>query len=68
MKRWGWFLGLIISAPSMLIAIPGIFLAPTLTGKSVSVGLIVGYGLIFALLLPPAARAAFAAKEARLAV
>jgi hypothetical protein len=66
-KRWGWLLSLIVAAPSVLISIPGIFLAPTLTGKSVSVGLIVGYGLTFALLLAPAARAAFAAQRAGVA-
>jgi hypothetical protein len=51
----------------MLIAIPGIFLAPTLIGKSVSVGLIISYGLTFVLLLLPAARAAFAAQRAGVA-
>jgi hypothetical protein len=67
MKRWGWLLTVILSAASALLAIPGIFLPPTLTGKAISVGIIVGYGLTFALLLLPAARAAFAVKGARVA-
>jgi uncharacterized membrane protein (DUF2068 family) len=64
MKRWGRFLSLLLSALSMLLAVPGIFLAPTLFGKAVSVGLIIGYGLTLSLLLLPVARAAFASQRA----
>jgi hypothetical protein len=67
MKRWGWLLTVILAAASALLTIPGLFLPPTLTGKAISVGLIVGYGLVFALLLLPSARSAFAAQRAGVA-
>jgi hypothetical protein len=59
-KRWGWLMTVILSAVSALVAAPGVFLAPTLVGKSVSVGLIVGYGMVLALTALRATRAALA--------
>lgn len=59
-KRWGWLVTVIFSPLSMLSAIPGIFLAPSVAGKAISVGLIVGYGLVLVLVTLPATRKAFA--------
>lgn len=64
MKRWGWLMTVILSAVSALVAIPGIFAAPNAAGKSVSVGLIVGYGLVLMLVTLPTARASFATERA----
>ena len=68
MKHWGWLVTVIVSAVSTVAAVPGIVLAPNAVGKSVSVGLIVGYGLVLVLTVLPATRAAFAAARAHLAM
>jgi hypothetical protein len=59
-QRWGWLVTVILSVFEMLGTVSGIFLAPTVGGKSISVGLIVGYGLVLVLVTLPATRKAFA--------
>jgi hypothetical protein len=59
-KRWGWLLTVILAVFNVLGPISGIFLAPTVAGKAISVGLIVGYGLVLVLLTLPTTRKAFA--------
>jgi hypothetical protein len=67
MQRWSWRLSVILSAVSVLVAVPGIFVAPDVVGKSVSVGLIVLYGLVLVLGVLPATRQAFAEVRTRVA-
>lgn len=66
-KPWGRLLTIVLSAVSAVSAVPGIFLAPNLAGKSVSVALIVLYGLVLVLAVLPATRQAFATDRTRFA-
>jgi hypothetical protein len=59
-KRWGWLVTVILAVFNTLGPISGIFLAPTVVGKAISVGLIVGYGLALILVTLPTTRKAFA--------
>ena len=59
-KRWGWLVTVILSVLNMLGPISGIFVAPTVGGKVISVGLIIGYGLVPVLVTLPTTRKAFA--------
>ena len=59
-KRWGWLVTVILSVFNALGTISGIFLAPTVASKAISVGFIVGYGLVLIVVTPPTTRKAFA--------
>ena len=67
LKRWGLLLTIIIASLSILVAVPGLWLAPSTSGKAVSVGLIVFYVLVLVLVALPATRKAFAAARAPVA-
>ena len=67
LKHWSWLMTGILAAVSSLAAAPGIFAAPDVAGKSISVALIVLYALVFVLVMLPATRAAFAGERARVA-
>lgn len=49
MTRWGWWLFCIVSAAGILWTIPGLFLPPTLSGKAISLAVIVCYALALVL-------------------
>jgi len=59
-KRWGWVLAIIVAALSLLLAVPGIVVAPDGLPKAVSWALIVLYALVLVLLALPATREAVA--------
>jgi hypothetical protein len=59
-KQWGWLVTVILSVLEILGTVSGIFLAPTVGGKAISVGLIVGYGLVLVLVTLPTTRKALA--------
>lgn len=66
MKRWGWLMTVIIAALNVLPSVPGLVVAPG-PGKAISAAIIVVNAVVLALLLLPAARAAFAGQRARVA-
>ena len=66
LKRWGLWLTIGISSLSILVSVPGLWIAPG-AAKLVSVALIVLYALVLFLVTRPATRAAFAAPRARVA-
>jgi uncharacterized membrane protein (DUF2068 family) len=59
-KRWGWILAIVDATLSMLLAAPGIVLAPDGGPKAVSWALIALYALVLVLLALPATRKAVA--------
>jgi len=67
LKRWSWLMTVILAAVSSLAAAPGIFAAPDVVGKSVSVALVFLYNLVLVLVVLPAARQAFVPARARVA-
>jgi uncharacterized membrane protein (DUF2068 family) len=67
LKRWGLLLTIIISAVGSLSAAPGLFAAPSVAGKLISLGLVVLYALVVVLVVLPAARKAFAAERVQVA-
>ncbi len=67
LKRWGLLLTIIIASLSILVAVPGLWLAPSTSGKAVSVGIIVFYALVLVLVALPATRKVVAAKRVRAA-
>ena len=67
LKRWSWLMTVILAAVSSLAAAPGIFAAPDVVGKSISVALIVLYALVFVLVMLRATRQTFAPARASVA-
>jgi len=67
LKRWGLWLTIIISAATILTSVPGLWMAPDVVGKSISVALIVVNAVVLVLLTRPATRAAFAGDRAHAA-
>jgi uncharacterized membrane protein (DUF2068 family) len=67
LKRWGLRLSSVISALRILAAVPGLFLAPGVAGKVLTVGLIVSNALVLVLVTLPATRKAVAAERVRVA-
>jgi uncharacterized membrane protein (DUF2068 family) len=67
LKRWGLLLTIIVSAVSSLSAAPGLFAAPSVAGKLISLGLVVFYALVVVLVVLPASRKAFAAERIQVA-
>lgn len=65
MTRWGWWLFCIVSAVGILWTIPGLFLPPTISGKAISVAVIVCYALSLGLAVFRPTREAVAAAPAR---
>ncbi len=60
LQRWGLLLTIIIASLSILVAVPGLWLAPSTSGKAVSVGIIVFNVLVLVLVALPATRKAYA--------
>jgi uncharacterized membrane protein (DUF2068 family) len=67
LKRWGLRLAILLSAVSILTTMPGLFLAPSLVGKAITVGLIVVNALVLVLVTLPVTRKAVAAERVRVA-
>ena len=64
LKRWGLVLTIVISALSILVSVPGLWLAPGTGGKVISGVLAVLYALVLVLVALPATRKAVAAARA----
>ncbi len=67
LQRWGLLLTIIIASLSILVSVPGLWLAPSTSGKAVSVGIIVFNALVLVLVVLPATRKAVAAARAPVA-
>ena len=55
-KRWAWILAIVVAGLSVLLAAPGLVVAPDGVPKAVSWALIVLYALVLVLLALPATR------------
>ncbi len=63
LQRWGLLLTSVIAALSILVAVPGLWLAPSTGGKVISLVLTLFFVLVLVLVALPATRKAVAAKR-----
>ncbi len=64
LQRWGLLLTSVISALSILVSVPGLWLAPGTGGKVISLVLTLFFVLVLVLVALPATRKAYAATRA----
>ena len=58
-KRWSVWLTIVVSVLNILLAVPGMFFAPTVTAQVLATVGIVGFALSIALVMLPASRRAY---------